>query len=367
MKILEIVADLQIGGAQRVSANIAKYAPDGTEFTYAVFDRTVGDYEAEIEAKGNRVVHISSPHNSRRFVTDLSRLLNETEYDVVHCHTMYSCGMVMLIAWLHGVPGRISHSHTALDQASGRSRLRKAYKGLMRALIHLFGTDYLSCGVDAGNELYGEHFFQKKGVVIKNGIDTDAYRFSEKNRVAIRRELGLDDRFIIGHVGHYETVKNQAFLIRLMPEIRKQRSDAVLLLYGGGTTKDMLEQEICSLHLEDHARVMGNVRNISEVLSAFDVFAFPSLFEGTPLALLEAQTNGLPCVISDRIPADACVTDLIERMPLTSPELWTERLVDAHRKHAEDYAEVVERNYESIRRSMQELNSVFNKYIRKSE
>lgn len=366
MNVLEIVADLKIGGAQRVAANISKYAYDDLHFTYMVFGDDIGEYEQEITAAGHSVVHVPSPKKSEAaFSNALFRQLRSRKYDVVHCHTMYSCGLVMLIARLMGVPGRVSHSHTAKDQAGNRSSLRGLYKRFMQDLIWYCGTDYLACGADAGAELYGAARFQKKGVVIKNGIDTSAYRFSPDNRSAVRNLLGLRDVFVIGHVGHYEAVKNQVFLIRLMPEILKNRQNAVLLLYGGGSQRKTLENEIAKLGLNDHVRVMGNVNNIPDILSAFDVFAFPSLFEGTPLALLEAQANGLPCVISDSIPEDACLTDLICRIPLSEPQEWMKQILSAERHHASDYPEALERKYESIRKSMEAIYEIFRKYNRK--
>lgn len=368
MEILEIVADLKIGGAQRVAANIAKYAPADYHFTYVVFGKDVGEYESEILASGHRVIHLASPNKGRRqFFRELSLIMRERHYDVVHCHTMYSCGAVMQVAKMHHIPGRLSHSHTALDQVGDHSPWRKSYKNLMRAMIRQFGTDYLACGQAAGVELYGERLFSTKGIIIKNGMDTETYRFSEKNRNSVRIALGLDDCFIIGHVGHYEKVKNQKFLIRLMSEVLKKQPNAFLLLYGEGSERKVLEQEILSLHLKDHIRVMGNARNIPEVLSAFDVFAFPSLFEGTPLSLLEAQTNGLPCVISDRIPEDACITDLICTLPLEDPAGWVEALLIAKRHNPERYPDVISENYETIQKSMAVLYCIYEKYSGKSD
>lgn len=362
MEILEICADLKIGGAQRVAANIAKYASDDNHFVYAVFDPDVGDYEAEILNGGHEVVRFAPPRKRRRFISEFTQLLRSKQFDVVHCHTMYSCGLVMLIAWLHRVPGRISHSHTALDQASGRSSWRTLYKGLMRELIWLFGTDYLACGRDAGEELYGKRRFSEKGVIVKNGIDTERYRFSETNRKQIRAKYQLENRFVIGHVGHYETVKNQLFLIRRMPEVIRARPDAVLLLFGEGSTRSGLETEIENLGLASHVRVMGNVNNIPAVLSSFDVFAFPSLFEGTPLALIEAQANGLPCVISDQVPQDACVTDLIRTLPLDDAAKWVQAILAAERDRETDHTAALLSHYEDIHESMAKLYEIFDRY-----
>lgn len=363
MRILEIVADLKIGGAQRVAANISKYANPDFKFTYLVFGDDIGDYEEEIKARGHQVIHVPSPkQSSSSFTKALNTVMKTGHFDVVHCHTMFSCGLVMLIAKLNRIPGRISHSHTAKDNANGKTIRRKLYKQIMQDLIWTCGTDFLACGKDAGCELYGTERFLKKGVVIQNGIDTAAYRFDADSRTKIREKLGLTSQFVIGNVGHYEPVKNQSFLIRLMPGILQRRPNTVLLLYGGGSTRDMLEQEIQSRHLGEYVRVMGNVSNIPEVLSAFDVFAFPSLFEGTPLALLEAQANGLPCLISDRIPDDACVTALVQKLPLNDPAAWENAILAAERDQEADHTAALLSHYEDIHESMSKLYKVFERY-----
>lgn len=365
MEILELVADLRIGGAQRVAANIAKYAPADYHFTYLVFDEEIGEYESEILAQGNDVIHIPSPKKGYpAYLRALREQMRAKEFDVVHCHNMYSCGLVMQLAKQVGIPGRISHSHTAKDNILQESFPRKAYKRAMRDLIWTCSTDYLACGEDAGEELYGKQRFEKSGVVIKNGIDTAAYRFSPEFRRQIREKYGLGDRFVIGHVGHYVEVKNQIFLIRMMPELLKKRPDAILLLFGEGETRAEMQAEIDRLGLSDSVRLMGNVSNIPQVLSAFDVFAFPSVLEGTPLALLEAQANGLPCLISDTIPDDACVTDLIRKLPLSALDAWPEALLAAAREPDTDHTSVLTERYEDIHDSMAKLYGIFEKYHR---
>lgn len=361
MKVLEISAKLNIGGAQAVAANIAKCAPDDMEFVYIVFGDDVGEYEAEIAAKGNRIIHIPSPVYSRRkFFKNLLKIMKTEEFDAVHCHTMYSSGTVMLAAKLRGIPCRVSHSHTSKDEAK-QTFTRKAYKGLMRFLIKTCGNVYLACGLDAGNELYGEEWFAAHGEIIKNGIDISKYAYSEDSAKRIRAEFDLTDSFVIGHIGHYVNVKNQAFLIQMMPDIVRLKPNAKLLMFGEGDDRAKLDALIKQLHMEDHARLMGNANNIHEVLSAFDVFAFPSLYEGTPLSLIEAQANGVPCIISDRIPNDACLTELITKLPIDDAEIWIKSITGAQRKFNEDCNAAVREKYEDVQSSMDRLYAIFRK------
>lgn len=360
-KILILCADLNIGGAQAVAANISKYAPEHLHMTYLIFRDRHGDYEQAIVDRGHRVLHWPSPsHNLPRFIFRLLKLLRRERFDAIHCHTMFNCGPVMLAALLAGIPGRICHSHTTREERR-ESPLRSTYRAAMRLLIRTCGTDFWACGWDAGYTLYGESWFSRRGTVIPNGIDRPAFTFSPEQRQLLRRQYGVEDRYVIGHAGHYAEVKNQKYLIERMPQILSMRSDAVLLLFGDGPDRPMLEQTIRSLGLGDHVRLMGNANGMGRILSAFDVFVFPSLFEGTPLALIEAQTNGLPCIISDRIPADAVVSELVTVLSLEDPENWARTITAARRP---DNPGTVRTRYPDVLESMGMIYRGYETYLK---
>lgn len=280
----------------------------------------------------------------------------------MHCHTMFNCGIAMLAAIIAGIPCRMSHSHTTNPEQK-KTLAYTLYRFVMQMLIRLCGNEYVSCGVEAGETLYGKAFFKRKGIVIPNGIDICSYRFSQESRRKIRKKYNIENCFVIGHVGHYVEVKNQKFLLNLMPEILKIRPDSILLLFGEGTDRAMLEERVAQLGLEKFVHLMGNANNIPEILSAFDVFVFPSLFEGTPLALIEAQANGLPCIISNSIPQDACLTDDILRIDLSAPaDEWIRAITRAKRENSFEKTELVLRCYDDVRTSMDRIYNIFKKY-----
>ena len=337
--VLIIAASLRIGGAEKVAADIGFYA-DPREYTvhYVVFGNEIGAYEPELEAHGCKVFHLPQPsENYRDYLKELKKLIRTYHYTIIHAHTMFNIGWAMLAGKLCGIPVRIAHAHSALAEKRGlKVRL---YEAAMRFLILTCATNYIACGVKAGQRLYGRRAFAKKGTLILNGIDTQGFAFDKQRRNAFRKELGLDNKFIIGHAGHLAAVKNQSFLLQLLPEILKKRPDAYLLLLGEGEDRLMLEQEIHELHLEAHVRMTGNVRNVADYLNAMDVFAFPSLYEGMPLSIIEVQTNGLPCVISDRVPRDVFLTDLLQPLPLNDPSAWVDAICSAKREVSEKYVE----------------------------
>ena len=342
--ILQIPALLNIGGAEKVARDIGLYA-DSSEYEvhYIVFGDRIGEYEQELWDHGCRIIHMSGPAKSySHYVRELIRLMKQQSYTAVHAHTMFNAGWVMLAARIAGVPIRISHAHSALR--NGSSLIKGLYELLMRGLILSCSTDLVACGGAAGERLFGKTAFRRKGQLIPNGIETGAYAFSLSSRDRVRAQLQLQDAFVIGHVGHLSKVKNQSFLIRLMPSILQRQTKAKLLMLGEGEDRPMLEQLIQTLGLQAHVIMTGNVRNVPDYLSAMDVFAFPSLFEGMPLSIVEVQANGLPCVLSTGVPKDVYLTDLLKPIPLDDPEQWIDKICSSRRGKPERYREIVRRS-----------------------
>ena len=348
-KILVICGSLRIGGAEKVAADLCVYAPEGQYiFHYIIFDGLGDDYGREIENRGGKVFCWPSPSDGyRAYYKRLKKLLKENNYSAVHSHTMFNSGINLLAARSCHVPVRIAHSHTTKTETKVPLK-HKIYEMMMRKIVSLCATHLFACGVSAGEWMFGKKTFKRKGTVIHNGIDTEKFRFSMKNRQRIRKELEMEGSFIIGHAGVLSTLKNQAFLIDLMPEIIKIRSNARLVLLGSGSEENInkLVEQIDRLHLNNYVTLYGVTNHVEEFLSAFDAFAFPSLREGTPLALLEAQCNGLPCVVSSNIPKDVFVSDLIKSVSLQKPEEWIRMLTEETRNNPEEYADRLSEEYD---------------------
>ena len=339
-KILIIIGKLCIGGAERVGRDIGFFAsPSRFEIHYLVYGEEIGAFEQELSEKGCRIIHMIPPSTGyASYWRALTKLIREEKYDVIHCHTMFSSGWAMMAGKRYGVPIRISHSHSIRGNEK-RGMVKNTYEILMRQLILRNATHLVGCGKSAGCWLYGERTFRKKGILIYNGISLDRFVFDSTVRSAVREQLGLGDRFVIGHAGHLAPVKNQQFLLELMPAILQKRPEAFLLLLGEGPDRVILENEIRCLGLENHVRLLGNVSNVHEFLSAMDVFVFPSRYEGMPLSMIEAQTNGLPCVISSNIPDDVHLTDLVQALPLDDAQKrWVDAVCAAKRDNPDAYA-----------------------------
>lgn len=337
-KVLVIAASLRIGGAEKVARDIALYAPPGKyEFHYVVFGDEIGAYESQLLEKGCYIFNLAEPSDSYpRFLQDLWNLMQTHQYDIVHAHNMFNCGLSMLVAAWAGIPVRVVHSHSALDDGNGM--VKRVYEAVMRSLILTCATDLVACGVKAGQRLFGKCAYKHRGKLILNGIDVRSFAFDCDSRAVIRSQLNAADRFVLGHVGHLMEVKNQAFILDLMPAVLERKPDALLVMLGEGPDRPMLEKKIHDMGLDDHVIMTGNVTNVADYLSAMDVFVFPSLYEGTPLSILEVQANGLPCVLSDGVPEDVFLTDLIHPLSLSAPkEKWVNMIVQCERKETDVY------------------------------
>ena len=361
-KVLVVAAKLRIGGAEKVARDTALYAPPGKyEFHYLVFGDEVGAYERQLLENGCPVFHLAEPSDGYpRFLRELWKLMKTHRYDIVHAHNMFNCGWTMLAAACAGIPVRVTHAHSALDDGGGI--LKRVYEAVMRFLILTCATDLVACGVKAGCRLYGRRAYGRRGDLILNGIDVGAFAFDSNSRRRIRRQLQAEGRFILGHAGHLMAVKNQAFLLELMPLVLERRPNALLLLLGEGPDRPMLERKIRDMGLEDHVIMTGNVDNVADHLSAMDVFVFPSLYEGTPLSILEVQANGLPCVISDSVPQDVFLTDLLHPMSLSDPKgKWVEAVLGARRGETGAYNRQLRNSDYAVETAMDKIYHIYDR------
>ncbi len=359
-RILIIAAALKVGGAEKVARDIClRSDPKIYEYHYVVFGGAVGDYEREIVEHGGKVFHLDSPAKSyRRYMKALKTLMEEYRYHAVHAHTMFNCGWAMLAAKRAGVPVRVAHAHSALDTGSRLDK--KLYETAMRLMILKNATDLVACGEKAGIRLFGETAYREKGKLILNGVDVRAFGYNAEKRAEIRRQLGWEDAFLVGHVGHLAGVKNQSFLLELMPGILERRPNARLIMLGEGDDRPMLEDKIQDLGIDNKVLMPGNVTNVADYLSAMDVFVFPSLYEGMPLSVLEVQANGLPCVISTGVPKDVFLTDLIHPLSLADNKKdWIDRILSVQRENPQDYASQLKKTGFDLSGAMNKIYDIY--------
>ena len=168
---------------------------------------------------------------------------------------------------------------------------------------------------------------------IKNGIETERFAFDQQKRRIKRNEMNIGDKFVVGHVGRFMQQKNHVFLIDIFNEIHKKRSDSVLMLVSDGRLMDEIKHKVHNLGLDDSVLFLGNRGDVNELMQAMDVFLFPSLWEGLPLTGIEAQTAGLPVIMSDTITDEVCITDNIYKVSLNQPaSVWADKVLSVCNK-----------------------------------
>lgn len=196
-------------------------------------------------------------------------------------------------------------------------------KRMMPYLTHLF-----MCGEESGKWLYGDKN-KSRFIMLNNAIDAAVYSFDASKREEMRRQLGLTGELVIGHVGRFNPQKNHAFLLDIFAALLKKEPNAVLLLVGGGADMPKIQAKVQELGIAERVRFLGVRSDVADLMQAMDVFVFPSLYEGLPVTMVEAQASGLPCIISDKVPPECILTEgLVNIMPLSaSPEAWAEKIL----------------------------------------
>lgn len=329
MKILQIGLGNNPGGVEAFVMNyFRELAPRGIRFDFVcMYDRIA--FEDEIRKLGGTVYYVPNvKRNYFGYVHSLKNILGEGKYSAVHVNMLSAANITPLrIAAQMKTSKVIAHSHNS----SVPGTVRKLMDRWNRPKLSQYADMYFACGEKAGRWMFGNDCFDSGKVqIIRNAIDMGKYQFSPENRQKHREELGLKNQFVIGHVGRFETQKNHEFLIDIFAGILKKIPDAVLLLVGDGVLKAQILKKVQNLGIEDHVIFAGVRSDVSELLSAMDLFLFPSLFEGLPFTLIEAQANGLPCVVSDTITSESVIfPDSVRKMSLDAdPQMWVQKIVN---------------------------------------
>ena len=325
VRILHIVGGMFRHGVETILMNYYRHIDrNKIQFDFLTMIPGEHDYDTEIRSLGGRIFSISPPNKSQplKHLLDLTSLMQqEGPFWAVHAHTMHHSGLVMLAAKLAGIKIRISHSHNTSDW--GEHLLwRKIYFVTAKILIRRYATRLVACGSDAAVYLFGKSLVKSgKVIFLPNALDLESYLSLDESRTLfLRRQLGiLEDTLVIGHIGRFSPQKNHAFFIPLLRQIKSVKSDVRLILVGEGELRKQLENELLQNDLYDDVIFLGVRSDIAEIMSVFNVFVLPSIYEGLPVVLLEAQATGTPCVVSSAVTKEADMgLNLVEYLDLKS-------------------------------------------------
>ena len=231
----------------------------------------------------------------------------------VHVHAPNIAFLHFLFAACFGIRVRVLHCHSTRFSD-------KRWKAVRNAVLiwpaRLLLTHRCACGREAAQFMFGRRHV-KDTYIFHNAIEVNRFSFSPLERERMRESMGLGRTLVFGHVGNFYKVKNHDFLIDVFAEVHKVRPDSILLLVGLGTMEQEIRDKVHVLGLDDCVRFLGYRSDIPQLLMAMDAFLFPSLFEGFPVSLVEAQCTGLPCFVADTVTKEAKITDNVQFLPIT--------------------------------------------------
>jgi glycosyltransferase involved in cell wall biosynthesis len=332
---------------------------DKIRFDFMVHRQERGAYDDEIESNGGRIFRMPPIHP--RFFPQYFRALDSffnahRKYRIVHSHLDLLSAYVLRAAKQNGVPVRIAHSHSSFVMDTGPRKLFKIYS---RHILKNYYTHAFTCGVEAGKFLFGAR--EKNVFMMRNAIDTRKFSYDEEMRWGLRNRLGINENaLVIGHVGRFDYGKNQSFLLDILAQLRKDDTDACLLLVGEGEMQETVRRRAGEMGLSDKVFFIGVTPDVNLYMNAMDIFVMPSHYEGFPVVAVEAQASGLPFLASENVSREIKLTDPVDFLSLSDGAVaWAKRameLVRYDRKQA-DISEILE-DYDIVKESVR-IQSVY--------
>jgi len=293
------------------------------QFDFIVHSEKKGEFNDEIEQLGGKiyVCPIFKGHNIFQYKLWLETFFREhKEYRILHSHIRSCASLYIPVAKKHGLK-TIIHSHSTSNGKGFKSLAKKILQYPLR-----YQADYLvACSKEAGEWLFGKAYLRRgKYMIIPNAVDVKKFSLNENVRNDYRKQLGVEGKIVFGNVGRFHESKNHMFLLDVFSEIHRRNGNTVLMLVGDGYLRSVIENRIHQLGLDNSVILTGTRSDVPNLMQAMDVFLLPSLWEGLPVTLVEAQAAGLPCLVSDTITKDADISDLIHRLPLGDVSKWAD-------------------------------------------
>lgn len=329
VRILHVFGRLDRGGAETMVMNLYRSIDrQKLQFDFVVHTQDIGDYEQEVLELGGAVYRAPryKGYNDFSYRKWWRHFFSEhPQYQIIHGH-MYSTASIYLKVAKRAGLYTIAHSHST----SNGTGVAAFVKNILQRGIRNTADMFFACSKESGIWLFGDKIYTSgRCRVIYNAIDTAKFSFNPQIREEMRNMLGIgENAIVLGHVGRFWQVKNHPFIIQVFLELIRWETNAKLLLLGDGPDYEMIQNMVQAEGIAGQVIFAGAQHNVHDYLQAMDVFIFPSHYEGLSLSLVEAQTAGLPCLISENVNLDICITDLVEALPADFARkcLWVEKI-----------------------------------------
>lgn len=363
IRVLQIIGDVVGGGVETVIMNYYRNI-DKTkiQFDFVVHKGALPQYITKVKKHGGKVYEITSyKSNILKYTYEIYKIIKENNYEIVHSNMNSLSGFPLFAAYLACAKVRILHNHTTDNPAEG---IRTIAKRILRPFARLFANQYWACSKLAAEWMYGKNaVINGRVTIINNAINLEKFKFNKEKREKLRKELGVENCFVIGHVGRFMKQKNHEFLIEIFNEVLKQKNNAKLLLIGDGNLKSLIEAKVQNLGIEKAVIFLGVRNDVADLYNAMDVFILPSLYEGLPVVGVEVQANGLPFICSDKVTDEILLTNNIKLLSLRQPKTeWCSAIINAERKEIVNNEDILLKNFD-IKSESRKLENIYKNMV----
>ena len=308
IRILQFPGSMMLGGVGAVVMNIYRNIDRAkVQFDFCVHRKERGPLDDEIESLGGRIFYIPQmrEYGFNYYVKSVRKIIRENgPYKYGHIHSIHM-GAVTAFALKREGLKVIYHAHSTHDPALDYYPFHKLLEYFLKVYIQRSASYRLACGKNAGKYIYDSKSFE----VINNAVDLSVFHpFDHEKVISLRHKFGIDDKdIVVGDIARFTYVKNIVFFIKLAMADKNGKDKLRFLIVGDGEEKLTIGNKIIEHHLEDKFILTGSRTDVADLYNSMDIFCLPSLFEGLPVSLMEAQAVGLPCVISDTITREGVV------------------------------------------------------------
>lgn len=363
LKVIHVLGRFNRGGVEvwLKQLNFEAKDDESLQFKFITTHKGEGVFDSEIYRDGGEIVNIVK-NDGLLFYFKLFKYFKQERPDVVHSHLLNFSAFVLFIAWLSGIKKRIAHSHSNKDEINSQSSIiRKVYLKTTQILFTLFCTEKIACSTAAGNSLYNSKFIK-----LENGVNLENFPFKDINECQIlKSNFNIsNDTLIIGHVGRFSYPKNHEFIVKVASEIVKLNLNRKIkfLLVGDGALKGKIIDLVNENGLQEIVIFIGPRDDVPNLMvNLFDLFLFPSLFEGMPLTLIEAQRANLFSLVSNKIPHDVIVAEnLFNVLPINiGVKKWVDEIIAFDKKMVNEI-DLTILNVFSIKTCYTRLKEIYN-------
>lgn len=323
IKVLMLVPSLRnsSGVASFAISYFRKINHAVVKIDFACYNRNQECYAREIESTGSKVFFLPPVKHLLKHYFKCKSILKNGQYDIIHnCSLINTIPMMFVSRNLVNI--RVFHSHSS---RLGETKIKALRNTLFLPLLLSYANAYAACSDLAAKAVFGN----KEYSLIPNVIDSNKFNFNEKLRIKIRNEMQTGNKLIIGSIGRAASPKNPFRALRIIKSVLKIYSEIEYWWVGNGPLLDKMKEYAYKLGIEKSVHFFGNRNDVSELYLAMDVFLMPSRFEGMPVACIEAQATGLPCIVSDIITKNVTYTGLVKYISLKLPDVyWAQKILE---------------------------------------